>query len=213
MMTTRKIFINIVLMFLGYIIVWAQPQTIMVYPSSYGVIEKDDSLNGKNGGYYFNMTTNGKIGRQDDEVFRRYYRTRISFSFNQIPFGARINSCSLYVYISNYGYGHADDKAKIIKLPREYSADAQYWSKFDNPQTVYYVDLKYGQTGQFLPVNSTLTGDVQTGVNAASPNNDLTIGMLNQNEGSNGSTADVSTIYMMVLLVSFTYKSTDLVRW
>ena len=175
----------------------AQSQTVIVYPASYGVIEKDDSLNGNNGGYYFNLTSPGKIGRQDDQTFRRYYRTRLSFSFSQIPFGARINSCSLYVVISNYASDHVTDKAKIIKLDRGYP-DAQFWSKFDNPGTVYYGDRQYGQTYGYLPTSYVLTGDVQTGVNTSSPNNDLTVGVLSQNEGSNGSTADISTIYMTV---------------
>ena len=175
----------------------AQSETVTIYPIDKGTIEKLDSLNGKNYGYYDSYEET--IGRRDDRTFRHYYRTWYLFALDQIPLGARINSCTLYVYISSYYVDNYVDnnKAKIIKLPEYYSPSADYWSEFDNSGTVYYVDIKYDQAFVAYSSNSLLASDVQTCVNTTS-NRGLTIGILSQNEGNNNSYAHILGFYITV---------------
>ncbi len=169
---------------------------VIVNPQNITTVEEDDSINGIQNVYNYASLVQRKIGRADDAVFQRRFRTRYYFAIASfVPQGARVNSCSLYVTISGYDYNHGGDKAKIIKLPRDYSSAQQLYGQFTNPLSVYYTGRKYEETNGYLPSSSTLTADVQTAVSSA---NDLTIGILSENEGSDKSVTDVPFFYLRI---------------
>ncbi|MGA3286918.1 MAG: T9SS type A sorting domain-containing protein [Bacteroidota bacterium] len=202
MKSARQIVLGMVLMVVSISTLLAQSQTTPPIPAGTLTIEQDIKSTDPNSGLTTYNTSSGRphdIGRSDITDYYLRFRTRLFFAFSQIPQGARVNSCTLTVTIMNYNSGSST--AKIVKMPASYGTDSEFWSQFDNTQTIYFTGLQYSQMSAKNLTSSTLTADVQGAVNG---NGSLTLGIAGLNEGTDNTSASV----IISMTINYTPKVT-----
>ena len=86
-------------------------------------------------------------------------------------------------------------------MPASYGTDSEFWSQFDNSQTIYFSGLQYSLMSAKNLTSSTLTTDVQGAVNG---NGSLTLGIAGLNEGTDNTSASV----IISMTVNYTPKVT-----
>jgi len=202
MKSAKQIVLGMVLMVVSLSTLLAQSQTTPPIPAVTLTIEQDIKSTQPDLGQTTYNTSSGRphdIGRADISNYYLRFRTRLFFAFSQIPQGARVNSCTLTVTIMNYNSGSST--AKIVKMPASYGTDTEFWSQFDNSQTIYFSGLQYSQMSAKPLTSSTLTTDVQGAVNG---NGSLTLGIAGLNEETDNTSASV----IISMTINYTPKVT-----